>query len=345
LKPSHFPFIDAGSTDHRGLGQAIGEHLRAQIRAHCDRVLDRIKVGVNSDAISHVAHSIVDHCQQSMPQYLDELMAMASGAGVAFHDLLLTGCEESVMLSVRERCTTIAFGGAGSVLLGHNEDWLPGYEDSFYVVRAKMPDGTAFLSLAYMASPPGSSVAVNSHGVAFSGNSLLGHRRPGIAKNFLLRSQVEARSLEDFERRALCQPRAIANNTMAVDRSGGVVNIEMGLDTHATLRADGDILVHTNHVLSPDLEHLDEVERPCSRTRFETASQLSRNTPQSKALMEELLRSHRAWPHSICLHAQGGGEDDSQTVAAAIVDLSDLSLAVANGPPCSHEFLKFQLDA
>ena len=345
MKPSHFPFVDAGSTDHRGLGQAIGEHLRAPIHAHCDRVLGRIKTGASAEAISRAVHDIDRYCRRFFPQYLDEIEAMASAAGIAFHDLLLTGCEESVMLSVRERCTTIAFSGMDGVILGHNEDWLPGFEDGFYVVRAKLPDGTAFLSLAYMASPPGSSVAVNSHGVAFSGNSLIGQRQPGIAKNFLLRSQVEARSLEDFERRALCQPRALSNNTMAIDRSGDVVNIEMGLDTHALLRADSGVLVHTNHVLAPDLEHLDTEERPCSRTRFETASKLSRNGPRSKALMEEILRSHREWPHSICLHAQGGGEDDSHSVAAAIVDLSDLSLAVANGTPCTHDFLTFRLHA
>ena len=345
LALSHFPYVDAGATDHRGLGLAIGEQLRGRIRIHCDKILDMIRARAGRDTAEHVAQNIMAQCAPVFPQYLQELQGMADGAGVAFQDILLTGCEESAMQAARERCTTVAFGGANCVLLGHNEDWTPGFEDCFYVVQAKMPDGTAFLSLAYIASPPGSSIAVNSHGVAFSGNSLLGDHQPGIAKNFLLRSQVEARSLADFERRAVQGPRALANNTMAVDQSGAIVNIEMSLNAHVVIRPEGDCLVHTNHILAQELMHLDQIERACSKARYAAASDMSRAVPHSEALMREILRSHRDWPHSVCLHAQSDGYDDSQTVASAIVDLSDLSLSVANGPPCAHDYVTFHLAA
>jgi len=340
-----FPYVDAGPTDHAGLGLAIGEHLREPIRVQCDKVVRELSRRTVRVSLSQVADDLLAYGSRFFPQYVEEIEGMAAGAGINFRHMLLTSCEESALSALRERCTTIAFSALDCTVLGHNEDWAPGFEDSFYVVRAQMPDGLSFLSLAYIGSPPGSSVALNSHGIAFSGNSLLGLHQPGIAKNLLLRSQVEARSLRDFERRATRRPRAISNNTMALDRSGHVVNIEMGLMEHAVLHPDEGVLVHTNHVLAPQLEHLEKFERPCSHRRFATARDLASAAPPSKELMRDILLSHDGWPHSVCLHAATEHYDDAQTVASAIVDLSDMSLEVAKGPPCAYRYQAFRLAA
>lgn len=340
-----FPYVDAGSTDHEGLGRAIGEQLRRPIRAQCDKILTELSRRASRESLNQVAERLLAQGARAFPQYVREIEGMAAGAGVDFRHMLLTCLEESAQSALRERCTTIAFAADGCTLLGHNEDWAPGFEDGFYVVRATMPDGVAFLSLAYMGSPPGSSVALNSHGIAFSGNSLLGLQQPGIAKNLLLRSQIEACSLADFERRATRAPRAISNNTMALDRDGGVVNIEMALAEHAVLRPDDGILVHTNHVLAPQLERHERFERPCSRRRHATASDMASVAPPSKDLMRRILLSHDGWPHSVCLHAATEHYDDAQTVASAIVDLAEMSLEVAKGPPCAHRFETYRLAA
>jgi len=345
LVESSFPFVDAGATDHRGLGRAVGEQLREQIHTQCQRSLEALLGFADQASLLRTAAAIAARGAQAFPQYVEELEEMARGAGVDLHLLLLAGCEESIMTATRERCTTLAFSAPGCVLLGHNEDWSPGYEDSLYLVRARLPCGTSFLSLAYIGSPPGSSVALNSHGIAFSGNALLGHSQPGIAKNLLLRSQIEARTLAHFETLATRQPRALSSNSMAVDRSGAAVNIELALEAHATTRRNDGVLVHTNHVLAPELAHLDTLERPCSKSRFARAVAMARGAPPSAALMSRILLSHAGWPHSICLHAQSDHYDDAQTIASAIVDLEAMTLAVANGPPCRHRFKSYRLES
>ena len=130
---------------------------------------------------------------------------------------------------------------------------------------------------------------------------------------------------------------------MAVDRDGAMVDIETVLDGHAVIHGEGEVLVHTNHVLADELRHLDTAERPCSASRYATASALSAEAPLSSGLMKDILRSHEGWPHSVCLHAESEDCDDSQTIASAIVDLDDLTLAVANGPPCRHDYVTFRL--
>jgi hypothetical protein len=102
-------------------------------------------------------------------------------------------------------------------------------------------------------------------------------------------------------------------------------------------------MVHTNHVLAAELAHLDQTERPCSTARLTTATEMASTGALSRALMEEVLCSHAGEPHSVCLHAETGHYDESQTVASAIVDLGDMSLSVANGPPCGYDYTTYRL--
>lgn len=337
------PYVDAGRTDHAGLGRAIGEQLRDRIRAQCDRVHGLYRSHVSEAGLAAIGERIRAAAGREFPDYLDEIRGMAEAAGVGFVELLLTGCEESVMNALHERCTTVAVAAEGALLLGHNEDWSPGYEDSLYVVQADLGDGEAFLSLAYVGALAGSSVALNAEGIAFSGNSIIGSSQPGLPKNLILRSQVAARSMDDFIARATLAPRATPNNSMAVDRDGRIVDVELTLDAHAVHDAEGPYLVHTNHVLAAHLAYLDTTERPCSRARHATASELLAACPPSAGLVKQVLRSHERWPHSVCLHAATADYDDSQTVASAIVDLQAMTLSVTRGNPCESEYTTFAL--
>ncbi len=337
------PYVDVGPATHSRLGEAIGEHLRDPIRAQCDKVVRLFLSYARRASLAPIAERIVAQGQRVFPSYVEELRGMAGGAGVPFDELVLTCMEESVMTAVRERCTTIAVADRGEVLLGHNEDWAPGYEDGLYVVQAEMPDGRSFISLAYTGSLPGSSVALNSDGVAFSGNSILNSHQPGLPKNLILRSQIEARTLDEFVDKATIEPRTIPNNTMAIDSAGRIVNIELSLQDHAVHFVEDGYAVHTNHVLSEELKHLDRVDRPCSKARRKTAKEMLSAAEPTKSLVKQILRSHDRWPHSVCLHAQRDHYDESQTVASAIVDLSAMSMSVTKGPPCESQYVTFDL--
>ena len=337
------PYIDVGSTSHLGLGRAIGEHLRDSIRAQIDKALRLYLSHTSKPSLVPVAERIVSQGSRVFPRYIEELRGMAEAASVNLHDLVLTCVEESVMTVIRQRCTTIAVAQNGQVMLGHNEDWAPGYEDSLYVVQAAMEDGRSFLSLAYTGSLPGSSVALNSDGVAFSGNSILNAHQQGIPKNLILRSQVEARTLEEFVELATIEPRTIPNNTMAVNSSGDIVNVELGLNEHAVHYVAGGFAVHTNHVLSEELKHLDTVERPCSKARRKTAKDMLAGEEATRDLVKRVLRSHERWPHSVCLHAPTNSYDEAHTVASAIVDLSSMAMSVTKGPPCEADYVTYHL--
>ena len=337
------PYIDVGRATHLGLGRAIGEQLRGPIRAQIEKALRLYLSHAPKPSLLPVAERIVAHGSQVFPRYIEELAGMAEAADVELHDLVLTCVEESVMTVIHQRCTTIAVAQDGNVMLGHNEDWAPGYEDSLYVVQAEMEDGRSFLSLAYTGSLPGSSVALNSDGVAFSGNSILNAHQQGLPKNLILRSQIEARTLQEFVELATIEPRTIPNNTMAVDRTGDIVNVELGLNEHAVHHVAGGFAVHTNHVLSEELKHLDTVERPCSKARRKTAKAMLAGEEATRDLVKRVLRSHERWPHSVCLHAPTNSYDEAHTVASAIVDLSAMAMSVTKGPPCEADYVTYHL--
>jgi isopenicillin-N N-acyltransferase-like protein len=93
--------------------------------------------------------------QERYPQYVDELMGMAEGAGVSFDDLAVVNAMEAVTMDALHltKCSSMAVNddrtADGHVLVAHNEDWLPDDEQDVYVVHASPEKGPSFLSVTY----------------------------------------------------------------------------------------------------------------------------------------------------------------------------------------------------
>jgi isopenicillin-N N-acyltransferase like protein len=104
-------------------------------------------------------------------------------------------------------------------------------------------------------------------------------------------------------------------------------------------RSDGDRLAHANHFLRPsrngfkDLERFDDASTSVSR---QAAADRWIAAPGDRSTDDvfEALRDHSA---SVCQHADGTGppEEAIATVAAIAMDLTDGTLWVTEGPPCT----------
>src|SRR3989338_10028497 len=195
------PYIEASGTYYE-IGCAIGESLKEKMR------LLSGKAQAASEAKAFDWRSFASRVEKRIgkhfPYALEELRGMAAGSGLTLADIILLSSGETVS-AAPDKCTTVGMLCASGAFLGHNEDWEAGSEDFLYIVKATPKSGAAYLSLAYVGSLAGSAVALNSHGIAFSGNTIL-HRekaRPnGVPKDIILRGQVEASSLKEFERLA-----------------------------------------------------------------------------------------------------------------------------------------------
>ncbi len=337
---SDYTFIEVKGTNYQ-IGNAIGEHLLNPIHQLVNRLKDFLKIPETS-ASEHI-QEMRRLIERYFPRYSEELRGVADGADVSIEDMVLALDEETIeniMNLVTPKCTTIAYSREGVILLAHNEDWKEVYQDMFYIIQAYPDEGCPFLSLAYTGSLPGSAVALNAYGIAFSGNTILEHEvnHHGLPKNVILRSQIEASTLKEFESRAIFRPRALPNHSMAIDGKGNIVSVEVSIGIHDIQYCEG-WSVHTNHALRGEIEALERGDRQDSIARYETAKAYVEGAylegNGSRELLETILSNHEKEPHSICSHLSPKLE---KTIASVIVDVKGMSMSVAKGNPCDSPY-------
>ena len=335
--------VEANGTNYE-IGYRIGVGLREKLIPHNRnrQVFYRDFAKKHNTPLDTIVARSEKLISKYFPEFMEELKGLAAGSSIPLKDILLLGNEETILNGATNKCTTFAYDGGQSVILGHNEDWAAGYEDKLYVVKARTRGGAAFISLAYIGCLGGSSVALNEHGIAFSGNSLLEGTQRGVPKNIILRSQVEADTIKEFEKLATFNPRAVPNHSMAIDAKGEIVSVEVGLKEHSVIYTSGSY-VHTNHAIHPTMRHLENGSSNNSIARYRAAKKFISNKPLDDKLAKQILRSHENKPSTICIHSRKENQSDSQTVASAIVDLSEMSLSVTLGNPCRSKYQKFYL--
>ena len=96
-------------------------------------------------------------------------------------------------------------------------------------------------------------------------------------------------------------------------------------------------LFATNHIYMPDLV-AKLIARGCapvlteySITRFAALEQAAATMPRTVETMQQLLRSHEGYPHSIC-------NDGTVTATYVLPQSRPGVLFVADSPPCRNEF-------
>jgi isopenicillin-N N-acyltransferase-like protein len=341
MKMSKVIYVEASGTNYE-IGYQIGACLREKLVPHnrSRQAFYRKFAKKHNASLPNIVARSEQLISTYFPEFLEELKGLAAGSSIPLKDILLLGNEETILNGAANKCTTFAYKGTQSVILGHNEDWAPGYEDKLYVVKVRPRQGAAFISLAYLGCLGGSSVALNEYGIAFSGNSLLEGSQRGVAKNIILRSQIEAKNIKKFARLATFQPRAVPNHSMAVDAKGEIVSVEVGLKEQSVFYTS-ESYVHTNHAIHQAMMHQENGSAMDSIARCRTAQEFISNKNLDDKLAKQILRSHANQPCTICVHPQTRKNSDSQTVASAIVNLSEMSLSVTLGPPCRSRYKKF----
>src|SRR5699024_3017066 len=108
--------------------------------------------------------------QERYPQYVEELLGIAEGAGASFDDIVVLNAMEAVTMDALHltKCTSMAVNddctADGHVLVAHNEDWLPEDEQDVFLVHAMPDDEPPFLAMTYGGLLP--NIGFNAVGIA-----------------------------------------------------------------------------------------------------------------------------------------------------------------------------------
>ena len=292
------------------------------------------KVGDISSRLVRVAKLISAY----YPNEYNELYGIAKSTNHSIIDILLL--DEESCRNTYEKCTTFAGNTQFGEFLAHNEDWDLGFDKYIYIAKIVPKNGVEFLTMSYVGLP-GSSVVVNRFGISFSGNALF-NKPPimGIPKSVMLRNLCESVSISDFQNRSIkCKLLSVSNHSVVIDKSGGVVSIEMLVDGHDIKLQIHDKklpFAHTNHFLyhgNVDDISLSRIKNSKERLTF-INKMLNQSLTHRK--IKNILKYHGN-DNLICRHGE------VQTIASAIVYPQDRSMFACVGNPCVNEYQNFEL--
>lgn len=336
----------------RMLGEQAGELIRNMLTSY--RTL-LVKVsGFNWSEAVRESHKYLPYAQAAFPETVEEIVGIAEGAGVSFQDAWLLNCYEGVAEDQKlMACTSIGVNddvtADGHVYLAHNEDWISGDSQHVYVVRAIPDNGPPFLAVSY--GPMLCNIGLNAAGIGVGINSVSPlDVRVGIPQVVLSRAILATERLSDALRACLINRRASGYNHLLADRSGEMFNVESSATQHEMLYGHGGWLVHTNHYLSPRLQALEQrTVFASSSIRLRRAERLLRRQIGDITLdgLQTILRDHVSFPDSICKHDDMSDEPHlrNRTLLSLIMDLTELVMWVAPGPPCCGEYVPHRLAA
>lgn len=345
---------------HREIGRQIGEFAKEQVIHSLENARELIKGTYNIleltwDGAIIQAQKYIPFAQERFPQYVEEVLGIAEGAGVNFDDLAVLNAMEAVTQDALHltKCTSFAVNGErtadGHVLVAHNEDWLPEDEDDVYLIHAEPNDEPPFLAMTYGGLLP--NIGFNALGIAQCCDSVYPtDSRIGIPRLVVSRAVLASRTPADAIRNAVMPRRAAGYNHLIAVDSGEMYNVEVSARKFAILYGEEGFIVHANHYLDPGMQMIESEpdELIGTRVRYFRAlrliKQVQKHTVKS---LQDIQRDHTNFPSAICNHADLEIDplDREKTINAMVIDLNVRAMHIAWGNPCANSYHTYYLNA
>jgi isopenicillin-N N-acyltransferase-like protein len=239
----------------------------------------------------------------------------------------------------------------GHVKIGQTLDGIAAIGGNLAVFRDIGPHGATGLGL-YEAGGIGPACGLNSNGIGAVYNSLIcpSCEQPPFGPPFRLRMRaiLRAGTFAGAIGAAISAPRPTAIHLLLADRGGELVGLELAQMNAAYLEPQCGLLTHANHFeRMPAVVSLFEHLLPDSLFRGNRLRRLllADGPKVEHRTIEAALRDHFSFPSSICLHGDHALPMDrrAMTLAGVIMDLNSATLFIADGPPCSADFVPIAL--
>jgi predicted choloylglycine hydrolase len=327
---------------HAEIGISIGRHFSEEIR----RGLKENKALQNKFLPFHrslegqqiFSELFVLH-KKLYPHYISELGGIADGANVSFEQLFIINLRGEYRVytggKVNRGCSTVSLKTDRHTVIGHNEDGLPIYKDSSYVVEVDTQDHPSFTAFSYPGFLCGNAFGFNNEGICFCINDVSpANVRIGIGRHFLARSLFEARSIDDAVKRITPDDRASGFNfTIGSVKENRIVNVEVTPDQFIVKEING-IDYRANHYL--DIKPMLQTVGASSETRVIRAGDLIQTeTDPNKSSVLRTLSDQKDSNYPIFRNALP--PDDIATLATCLFDLDDEMLTIYWGHPIKEK--------
>jgi isopenicillin-N N-acyltransferase-like protein len=193
-------------------------------------------------------------------------------------------------------------------------------------------------------------MGVNECGIGLVENGLASSRDGSnpYCKPFHVRCRqvLDAESLDAALVPVLDAPRTCSANFIIGESGGSLVDVETSPDHASRLYPQDGIITHSNHFLAAGHgESLLEKISPTTLYRAQRMRSLLKSARGSVSFrqMRQAATDHSGAPYAICRHPDRTqpSAKRTMTVGAVLIDLDARTMHVANGPPCSNEYVAF----
>ena len=339
-------------------GELLRERIGHNLELYFARFARELKLS-RAETLSRAERYAAALGAQS-PAYHDGMRGIAAGSGFAFAEIAALNVryelfyDEFADKPLPDGCTAFVLlpdaTADGHLLLGENWDWIAGVQGA--VLHTTEPDGLQTLAFTE-AGIFGGKIGLNSAGLGLTINGLTSTdddwsrmRLPFHARCYAI---LRCRELDAALRVITGESRSCSANFLLAQTPASAVNVETAPNDAGLTGCVGGCLIHANHFVEPDALGIRErnIEtNPHSHFRHARLERLlTGRRPITREALEAALRDHENYPYSVCFHIDPAEppEEYYETVISAIMDLSALTLAITDGPPCQNAYVQHSL--
>jgi hypothetical protein len=339
----------------RRLGREHGEQCQEYLRAFVDYLAASLQL--SRTALQERALRFRPLFEQHVPDYFEEVVGLAEGAGVTLAEALIVQVRGALAHVGDGACTTfVATGRAtaeGQVLIGQNSDVEPEFQDFAYVLRLRPDNKPAVLMWTF-----GGQLGyhgLNDAGVAHFANDLGGGPpwRFALPHYPIKRRMLECCRLHEIFNLLAQLPACSNGNYGLCDGAGQIADVELTSAGFTILNDEGrGFIAHSNHFLcgqhATPANHDASLRDSFPRLERMHALLAGRQGQLTAADCMVFLADHAGEPTSICRHPHDGPDHPSasrraRTAAALVAEPAAGRLHVARGNPCANEFRTYTL--
>ncbi|MBE0488649.1 MAG: peptidase C45 acyl-coenzyme A--6- aminopenicillanic acid acyl-transferase [Halomonas sp.] len=339
--------LTALSGSRREVGQAHGRAHAPLIQRSLE-VYDRLFhdfVGIRWVRARVEAERFGRMIERGFPEILEEMDAIAEGAGVDFADILTLNCRSEISLTrASGGCSAFALQRGGTQWLAQNWDWRTDQLHNVVVLKIHGRDAAPLVSVGEAGMV--AKIGMNAHGIGVCLNAIrsqtCGEGLPiHVALRKILESPDMAGALAVASQDRVCSPA----HFLVASAEGEAVGLEVHPGEPGRLGAEGGVVTHTNHLYAPDATaQVEDFPRPDSRPRLARLDALLRQELAAQAPVDEkalfaILSDHDGEPLSLCRHFNPAqpAEERMETLFGVVMNLSQRRLALRHGKPCESE--------
>ncbi len=283
--------------------------------------------------------------ERGFPEILEEMDAIAEGAGVEPIDILTLNCRSEISLTrASGGCSAFSLARAGTQWLAQNWDWRTDQLHNVVVLKIHGENSAPLVSVGEAGMV--AKIGMNAHGIGACLNAIRSQTcGEGLPIHVALRKILESPDMESALAVAshdrVCSPA----HFLVASASGEAVGLEVHPGEPGRLGAEGGVVTHTNHLYAPDATaQVEDFPRPDSRPRLARLDELLRQAlpadgPVDERTLFEILADHHGEPLSICRHFNPAQppEERMETLFGVVMNLTERRLTLRHGKPCETE--------